>query len=320
MLNEKGKLQKAIENVENILAVNNKLTNFLLLEICREQRIEVIGSKNAGHLAHEIMEVVVNNYISKRFSNGFEGRSLSDVEILGKLKALEEILPPQSWRSDGQITMQQFSTPPQIAYLLARILNPLENELVLEPSAGTGSLAVWLKIAGCKIHVNELSANRLTFLELQGYHPTAADAEFLDDLLPEKIAPDAVLMNPPFSTSGGRVKNNDSNFGFRHIKSALARLKKGGRLVALLGSDTAIKTAKGRKFLNEIADEYDLRAVISLPANAFYKYGTNFKTCIVCIEKNQPKTEAKECKKTKSIIKADCRSLEECLSLTNIFD
>ncbi|MGI8545689.1 MAG: hypothetical protein ACR2MD_19710 [Aridibacter sp.] len=194
----KNRLQKAIEKVESILTANKNLTNFRLLEICDRQGIEIFGSENEGHIAHEIMEVAVNNYVS----NEFEGKSQSGVEILGKLKAIEETLPPQSWRTSQQITMQQFSTPPQIAYLLAKILKPLANELVLEPSAGTGSLAAWLKVAGCRIHVNELSANRRIFLELQGYHPTSADAEFLDDLLPDDIAPEAILMNPPFSTSG----------------------------------------------------------------------------------------------------------------------
>ncbi len=319
MLN-KDRLQKAIEKVESILKAKKKLTNFLLLEICKKQGIEIFGSENEGHIAHEIMEVAVNNYISKRFSNGFEGKSLSDVEILGKLKALEETFPPQSWRTGEQITMQQFSTPPQIAYLLAKILNPLANELVLEPSAGTGSLAVWLKIAGCKIHVNELSANRRTFLELQGYHPTAADAEFLDDLLPEKIAPEAILMNPPFSTSGGRVKKTDSNFGFRHIKSALARLKKGGRLVALMGSDTISKSDKGRRFVGKIAAEFELKAVITLPKNAYYKYGTGFQTCIICIRKPERLVGVNNSTQRQTILEATCRNLEDCLPFINIFD
>ncbi len=97
-------------------------------------------------------------------------------------------------------------------------------------------------------------------------------------------------------------------------------MKKGGRLVALLGSDTVTKTDKGRIFLKEIAAEYDLKAVISLPVNAYYKYGTNFQTCIVCIEKSEKINETNQSKKTKSIIEKDCRSLEECLSFAQIFD
>lgn len=311
---EKEILLKAIEEVEKILTKENKLTNFVLLEICREQGIEIIGSKDAGHIAHEILEVAVNNYISK----SFERKGQSSREILCKLKALEEGLPPQSWRTNKQKEMQQFSTPPQIAYLLANILNPTVDELILEPSAGTGSLAAWLRAAGCKIHVNELSAIRRTFLALQGYQPTGLNAEFLDDLLPNEIAPEGILMNPPFSASGGRVKTGDSNFGFRHIKSALARLKTGGRLVALLGNDSVTKSDKGRRFLSEIAANYDLRAVITLPKSAYYKYGTNFQTCIVCIKK--PEKKIGDTKADKNTLEANCQNLEECLSYADVFN
>ena len=317
---EKVNLQKVIEKAENLLNATKKLTNFSLLEICKEQRIEIIGSESEGHLAHEIMEVAVNNCISNQFSDGFEVKSQSNIEILGKLRGLKDKIPPQSWRSSQQIRLQQFSTPPQIAFLMAKILEPTADELILEPSAGTGSLATWLRVAGCKIHVNEISATRRTLLELQNYQPTGINAEFLDDLLPEKLVPEGILMNPPFSSTGGRCKKTDSNFGFRHVKSALARLKEGGRLVALLGGDTITKTTKGRIFLSEIADEYDLKAVITLPKNAFYKYGTNFQTCIVCIKKPEILTDEKRMHKSQNVLEANCRNIEECLGFTDIFD
>ena len=90
------------------------------------------------------------------------------------------------------------------------------------------------------------------------------------------------------------MQKKDSNFGFRQVKSALARLKEGGGLVALPGADTITKTIKGRIFLSEISANYDLKATITLPENAFYKYGTNFQTCIVCIKKTEILTDEKK--------------------------
>ncbi len=295
------------------------LKNKDLIEICRSNGIDFITTANEVHLIHELLETTINQSIVKNFNR----QSLTEEcqsQTLERLTNLLKSCPPQSWRGLEQIRLQQFSTPPTIAFLMARILNPSETELIIEPSAGTGSLAAWLKIAGCRVCVNELSEMRRLLLELQGYKPLGINAEFMDDLLPEEIEPDGFLMNPPFSTSSGRTKNNNSDFGFRHVKSALARLKKGGRLVALLGSDTITKTDKGRTFLKEIATEYDLKAVITLPKNAFYKYGTTFSTCIICIEKTQPITEANPSRKSNSIVEADCRILEECLSFVNIFD
>ena len=313
---ERDKIQKAIKAVGEFLTAGKKLTNFSLLEICKKQGLEIIGTDAQAHIAHEIMEVAVNNYIL----NNFQRKNRTNLEILDELKAIEDKIPPQSWRGSEQKKLQQFSTPPRIAYLLAKILNPGAGELIIEPSAGTGSLAVWLRLAGCKIHVNELSATRREFLELQGHHPTGLNAEFLDDLLPEKIAPDGVLMNPPFSAGGGgRVKSNDSNFGFRHVKSALKRLKPGGRLVALLGSDTVNKSDKGKRFIGEIAADYELKAVITLPKTAYYKYGTSFQTCIVCIKKPDAHAGEKKASQRSDILRANCRNLEECLAFVNIF-
>ena len=131
-------------------------------------------------------------------------------------------LPTQSWRGLEQTTLEQFSTPPALAYLLLLMLRPEAGKLALEPSAGTGSLAVWLRRAGCPTEVNEISERRKLLLELQNYVPFAVNAEFLDDLLPAQIKPDFILMNPPFSASGGRTSARDSNFGFQHVRGCSA--------------------------------------------------------------------------------------------------
>ncbi len=267
-------IENAVEEIANKLAQNEKVSNLGLLEICRKQGIESVAGDNDFHLAHEILEVAVNKYVSKKYDRNSLTPNIEAFGILSALERLEKQIPTQSWRSGEQQDLQQFSTPPGIAFLMAKILNPSEKDWILEPSAGTGSLAVWVKMAARRLHLNELSARRRVLLELQGYEPTKYNAEFLDDFLPEEIKPDGVLMNPPFSSSAGRTKTNDSSYGFRHVRSALSRLKPGGRLVALLGTESATKTDKARIFWNEIAQEFDLRAIIHLPKNAFYKYGS----------------------------------------------
>ena len=56
---------------------------------------------------------------------------------------LDALLPTQTVRSEEQIEFQQFATPPRLAWLAARACASRPSELVLEPSAGTGMLAVW---------------------------------------------------------------------------------------------------------------------------------------------------------------------------------
>lgn len=313
-------LKSAISEIKLLIADFCIPNNKKLIEICRQNAIELVGKNNDSHLIHELLETAVNLHLSERLNSSSLQNEKEKLRTFKFLTEITGMMPPQSWRSNEQTIFQQFSTPPAIAFVMAQILKPEKGRTALEPSAGTGSLAVWLKIAGCPTFVNEIAERRRELLKIQNYEPTIVDAEFLDDLLPAAIEPDFVLMNPPFSSTGGRCKKSDSNFGFRHVKSALSRLKAGGRLVALLGSDTVTKSNKGRHFINEVATDYDLKAIITLPKNAFYKYGTNFQTCIVCIKKPEIPNGEKKNRQSQNVLEANCRTLEECLAFTNIFD
>lgn len=304
----KSKLEEeAIKEICERLESEEILTNKTLIEICRKKGIELLEQNKEAHLIHEIFETAVNLYLAKLFcSKAFSERAEQTLEFLEKISIT---FPPQSWRGNEQIALQQLSTPPTIAFIMARILNPEPSEIAIEPSAGTGDLAVRLKIAGLTtIVVNEISENRREFLKIQGYEPFGINAEFLHDLLPPEIKPKVCLMNPPFSTSAGRTAHKDSNFGFRHISAALQRLEPDGKLVALVGTDAALKTDKGKKFWYEISAEYDIRAFINLPRRAYYKFGTSIQTCIVAIQKRQAEKS--------SVLKVDCRDLKDALDLS----
>ncbi|HKP33451.1 MAG TPA: hypothetical protein VJT70_01560, partial [Sphingomicrobium sp.] len=64
-------------------------------------------------------------------------------ETLARLSALAALLPVQSYRSECQVALQQFSTPLALAFLAARAGRPARDDLLLEPSAGNGLLACW---------------------------------------------------------------------------------------------------------------------------------------------------------------------------------
>lgn len=316
---DKEMLKRIIIEITKIFDAGKSLSNYELLKICNREGLGNFTNEQDNHLAHELVEAAVNIHITQTYQMNLLKGNERDSKVLAELEDLEKKMPTQSWRSREQIQLQQFSTPPSIGFLMTKILNPSRTELIMEPSAGTGSLAVWLNASGCNIHLNELSERRRTLLELQSYKPTSFDAEFIADLLPDEILPDGVLMNPPFSSSGGRTKNNDSAFGFRHFRSALSRLKAGGRLVALVGTESGTKSGKARSFLSEIAGENNLRAIIHLPKNAFCKYGTSIGTSIICVVKSDTPSEANRNGKIKNVLEAECKTLEECLKYTDIF-
>ena len=123
-------------------------------------------------------------------------------------------------RSEEQIELQQFSTPPRIAWLAARAAAIGKDELMLEPSAGTGMLAVWGHAAGARLALNEISPLRRECLAnlFPGAALSGHDGELIDELLDPALAPSLVLMNPPYSH--GIERGHDGRTGTRHLRSA----------------------------------------------------------------------------------------------------
>jgi predicted RNA methylase len=155
-------------------------------------------------------------------------------DIVGSLQAFAGRLPVQSYRSEGQVALQQFSTPLPLAYVVGRAAQARPRELVLEPSAGNGLLTWAAARAGARLLLNELDPDRRASLKEAFPHAavSAHDAELIDDLLAPDLRPSLILMNPPFARSCGR--GADPHAAARHLASALARLAPAGRLVAIM--------------------------------------------------------------------------------------
>ena len=109
---------------------------------------------------------------------------------------------------------------------------------MLEPSAGTGLLAIFAELAGGSLVLNELADTRAHLLDrlFPGVAVTRHDAAHIHDHLDAGIRPSVVLMNPPFSVAA-HVDGRVADAALRHIASALARLAEGGRLVAITGAN-----------------------------------------------------------------------------------
>jgi len=192
---------------------------------------------------------------------------------------LDARLPPQTNRSDEQIEWQQFATPPRLAWLAARACALATDELVLEPSAGTGMLAVWAAKAGSRLALNEISPLRRDCLN--GLFPAARvsghDAELIDELLDPAITPSVVLMNPPYSH--GIERGHDSRTGSRHLRSAWNRLASGGRLVAIMP-----EWFDCGRVLAGLKGPASLRLNVAVE-RAFVRHGTGITTRLLVIDK-----------------------------------
>src|SRR5579883_1151335 len=128
-------------------------------------------------------------------------------------------------RSIESEAFQQFSTPIPLGLAVATAAAVTPADRVLEPSAGTGLLAILAEIAGGSLVLNELAETRAGILSL--LFPNIAvsrhDAAQIHDHLDAAIVPSVVIMNPPFSAMAN-VQGRMADAALRHIASALARL------------------------------------------------------------------------------------------------
>ncbi len=160
--------------------------------------------------------------------------SAAEQSLLGRIAAL---LPTHTRRSEESQTLQQFSTPLALGFVAASAAAISPADLVLEPSAGTGLLAIFAELARSRLVLNELAETRAALL--RQLFPSAAttryDAAHIHDHLDDAVRPSVVLMNPPFSAAA-HVDGTVAGAALRHISSALARLADGGLLVAITGA------------------------------------------------------------------------------------
>ena len=238
--------------------------------------------------AYDAMELAVNTHLLTK-ARGMNGNAKTAVSALNKLENMLSKLPTQTKRTEEQQQFQQFSTPPNIAYLAAWLGNVNENDTVLEPSAGVGGIAAFAKAWGATTVVNELSERRLAVLREMGFDRVFNEnAEQLNNLLPDDVKPTVVLMNPPFSSTAGRTSKNSTANATRHIEQALLRLEDGGRLVAVLGKGMSDDAPAFQKWFGSIREKYNIRANVRVDGSNYKKYGTTWDVQLMVIDKTGP--------------------------------
>ena len=247
------------------------------------------GSDAAGawdwKLGYEAYEVALVLFLRK-FGRTLLSRAGSPAALLPILAKVSHLLPTHTRRSEEMERFQQFSTPlPMgLAALAAAQITPLD--LVLEPSAGTGLLAILAEIAGGSLALNELADTRADLLRwlFPGKPVTSFDAAQIDDLLDASTRPSVILMNPPFSAVAN-VDVRSMEATARHIRSALARLVPGGRLVAITGAGFAPDAPAWAKTFGRLTETAHLVFTGAVSGGAFARHGTSFETRISVFDK-----------------------------------
>jgi len=248
--------------------------------------------------AYDALELAVNRQIlqgkaytnATQFSADEAVKTITDIEnnILARL-------PTQTKRTAESDALQQFSTPPQFAYLANWAAGVRPGDVMWETSAGIGGLAVFSKAAGATVLVNEFSARRREFLkELPFDHMFGENAEMMNAIMEPRIQrgdvprPTVVVINPPFSNGAESGKKKDTTIGAKHLEEAMKLLEPGGRMVAIMGEGMSITAPTFRGWFQRMGRIYNVRANIHVDGSNYAKYGTSFSNRIIIIDKTGP--------------------------------
>ena len=233
-----------------------------------------------GYEACEVAQVL----FLRRFGPAMRRRSpAAQLAMLAKVAAL---LPSQTRRSEESQAWQQFSTPIGLGSVAAVAAAIRPEDLVLEPSAGTGLLAIWAELAGARLALNELAEARAGLLArlFPACAVTRHDAEAIHDRLDASVRPNVVLMNPPFSVRPD-VKGRSAEVAMRHVASALARLAPGGRLVVMTGAGQSPDHPAWRDSFARLQERGRVLFSAEIAGSVFARHGTTVETRLTVIDR-----------------------------------
>jgi type I restriction enzyme M protein len=212
----------------------------------------------------------------------------------------------------GEPYYGQFSTPANIARLVAALANPQPGESVYDPCFGSGNLlvAAWQQAersrveqrrTGALLDVSGIEINDSAFLVgltrmlLAGIEsPRLEQSDSLErdpPGSPSRQGFDVVLADPPIGAKTRRepwlnqhfaIPTSDSTGLF--VQHALSQLKPHGRAVIVVPEGFLFRGGADRELRRYLLEQGQVEAVIGLPAGVFAPY-TGIKVCLLILSK-----------------------------------
>ncbi|MBW7970114.1 strawberry notch-like NTP hydrolase domain-containing protein [Bradyrhizobium sp. BR 10289] len=235
--------------------------------------------------AYDVCEAATVLFLRK-FGPAIRAKAGSTAAMLPMLARIASCLPTHTRRSEDSQALQQFSTPIPLGLAACTAAGITPADRVLEPSAGTGLLAILAELTGGSLMLNELAEGRAALLDqlFADVEVTRFDAAQIDDHLDANVAPSVVLMNPPFSAVTN-VDRRMADAAFRHIASALARLCDGGRLVAIVGAGLAPDNPAWLEAFVRLQERGRVVFSATIDGAVYAKHGTQTDTGLLVIDK-----------------------------------
>ncbi|MEH2553763.1 putative RNA methylase [Bradyrhizobium algeriense] len=238
-----------------------------------------------GKTAYDACEAATVLFL-RRYGAAMRAKATSPGAMLPMLMRIASLLPTQTRRSLESESLQQFSTPIGLAFVASRAAAITPADVVLEPSAGTGLLAILAELDGASLVLNEFADSRAGMLAqlFPAVSATQFDAAHINDHLDASIVPSVVLMNPPFSAAV-HVDRQMPDAALRHIESALARLPEGGRLVTITGANVAPDNPARTDSFKRLQKHGRVVFSAAIDGAVYAKHGTNVDTRLTIIDR-----------------------------------
>ena len=235
--------------------------------------------------AYDACEVATVLFLRK-FGKTLLRKAASPSARLSAIAKIAGLLPTHTRRSEESQALQQFSTPSPLGLAAVTAAGITAGDIVLEPSAGTGLLAILAQIAGGSLILNELAETSADLLSsiFPANPVTRFDAAQIDDHLAPDAVPSVVLMNPPFSVMAN-VTGRMADAAYRHVASALNRLAPGGRLVAITGAGFGPEAPAWRDAFARLQERGRVKFTATVDGAVYAPHGTSIDTRLTVIDK-----------------------------------
>lgn len=244
-----------------------------VLDVLAEARIEgsilVIPAKLDRSLyvaVNKVLEAAGGKWNRKAKGHVFDGDA---ADIMDQIVLTGEVLNKKQELGD-------FPSPPAVVARLMEIAQIEPGMRVLEPSAGTGNIAVEMAKRGARpVHCFEINPDNSDKLSARLGEVTRVWSIVHFDFLtveppPEIALYDRIVMNPPFAKLAD----------VKHVLHALKFLAPGGRLVSVMSAGITFRTNSLTNTLRQQITEIE-----PLPEGSFAESGTMVNTVIVTINK-----------------------------------
>src|SRR5882757_3038165 len=272
----------------------------LLPHLERGQRIDAVALRNAMErafggsdaagawdwkAAYDACEAATVLFLRK-FGPAIRAQAASPAGVLQMLGKMASLLPTHTRRSQESQALQQFSTPIELAFAAATAAAVEPADVVLEPSAGTGLLAIFAELTGSRLVLNELAEARAGLLRqlFPAVSITRHDAAHIHDHLDGALRPSVVLMNPPFSVAA-HVDGAVADAALRHVASALARVAEAGRLVAITGAGLSPDHPSWREAFVRLQERGRVVFSAAVDGRVYARHGTTVETRLTVIDR-----------------------------------